>query len=151
VTLIVAVGRHFGEVAVPRLARIDPQFVVRFAEQQAPGAFDVRRGERLAVVPLDALAQCEGQLGPVFTPRPSGRQIWDHRCDGVLLYVLVEHDQVVEDPHRRASRHSIDFLVHRQAWRRVEGMHPEDAARFLCEAWRNAECSRHQRRGRERA
>src|SRR5580692_10205563 len=64
--LVVAVGRYFCEVAVPRLARIDPQLVVRFAEQQVPGAFDVRGGERLAVVPLDALAQREGQLGPVL-------------------------------------------------------------------------------------
>src|SRR5215813_4328214 len=53
---IVAVGRHLGEVTVPRLARIDPQLVVRFAEQQVPGAFDVGGGEGFAIVPLDALA-----------------------------------------------------------------------------------------------
>jgi hypothetical protein len=111
-----------------------------FAEQQVPGAFDVRGGERLAVVPIDPLAQREGQLGPVFTPRPSGRQIRHHRCDAVLLYVLVEHDEVVEDPHRRARRDGVDLLVHRQAWRRVDGMNPQNAARFLCKAWHTAEC-----------
>jgi hypothetical protein len=63
-----------------------------------------------------------------------------HRFDGVLLHVLVEHDEVVEDPHRRARRDGVDLLVHRQAWRRVDGMNREDAARFLCEARRNAEC-----------
>src|SRR6516225_5436468 len=70
--LVVAVGRHLGEVAVPRLARIDPQLVVRFAEQQVPGAFDVRGGEEVAVVPLDTLAQRERQLGPVLTQEAEG-------------------------------------------------------------------------------
>jgi hypothetical protein len=65
--------------------------------------------------------------------------------------VLIEHDEVVEDPHRRARRDGVDLLVHRQARRRVDGMHPEDATRFLCEAWHNAECGYHQRGGRERA
>src|ERR1700719_657280 len=51
--LVVAVGRYFGEVAVPRLARIDPQLVVRFAEQQddrheAPRA-RARRVERITL------------------------------------------------------------------------------------------------------
>jgi hypothetical protein len=32
--------------------------------------------------------------------------------------------------HRRARRDGVDLLVHRQARRRVDGMHPEDAAQF---------------------
>jgi hypothetical protein len=48
-----------------------------------------------------------------------------------LFYVLVEHDEVVEHAHHRARRDGIDFLVHRQAGRRVEGVHAQNAALFL--------------------
>jgi hypothetical protein len=44
---------------------------LRFAEQHVPGAFDVGGGERLAVVPFDALPQLEGEPGVVLVPRPA--------------------------------------------------------------------------------
>jgi hypothetical protein len=50
------------EVAVPGLARVEAELVLRFAGQHVPGAFDVGGGERLAVVPSDALPQLKGEL-----------------------------------------------------------------------------------------
>src|SRR5580692_8442438 len=52
-----------------------------------------------------------------------------------------------------AEHRDIDQVCPRGVFpgRRVDGMHPEDATRFLGEAWHNAECGYHQRGGRERA
>src|SRR5262249_7193920 len=52
--LMVTVGGDLFEVAVPGFARVDTQLLGRFAGDQIPGAFDIRGGERLAVVPFDA-------------------------------------------------------------------------------------------------
>src|SRR5207244_9667185 len=60
------------EVLVPGLPRIGAQLLLRSAEQQVPGAFDVIGGEGMAVVPFDALAQPERQFSAVFVPRPIG-------------------------------------------------------------------------------
>ncbi len=89
---MVAVGGHLRKVAVPRFARIETQLVGRLAGQQIPGAFDVLRGERFAVMPFNALAQQEGQRGAVLVSAPPGRQIGHDRGHTVLLGVLVEHD-----------------------------------------------------------
>ena len=60
------------QVAVPGLARVDPQLARRVLPcDQIPGAFDVGGGERLAVMPFDALAQLEGQPRAVLAPRPA--------------------------------------------------------------------------------
>src|SRR5436190_1772784 len=47
--LMVTVGDDPLEVAVPRLAGVDAQFLVRLAGQQIPSAFHVTGGERLLV------------------------------------------------------------------------------------------------------
>src|SRR5256885_902484 len=60
--LVIAADGHTVEVAVPGLPRINPQFLGASAADQVPGAFDVIGGERLAVMPLDALPQFEGQF-----------------------------------------------------------------------------------------
>ena len=70
--LIIAIGGHLLEVAIPRLTGIETKLVARFASQQVPGAFDVFGGERFAVVPRDPLAQLEGQLSALLAPRPDG-------------------------------------------------------------------------------
>src|SRR5262249_11762957 len=82
--LIVAVSGDLFEVAVPGLTRIETKFVSRLAGQQVPGAFDVLGGERLAVVPGDALAQWKSQLGSILVPRPAGGEIRHHRLQRVL-------------------------------------------------------------------
>src|SRR6516225_6114335 len=66
--LPVAVGGHLRKVIICRFPRIDPQLLRRQVHPQIPGAFDVLGGERLAVMKLDALAQLEGQLGPLLVP-----------------------------------------------------------------------------------
>jgi len=53
-----------------------------------------------------------------------------------VFCVLVEHDEVVEQSHRRARWDGIGFLVHRQARRGVEGVHAQYAAQLLRAGWR---------------
>ena len=55
----ISVGGDPFEVLVPGLAWVGAQLLLQFPEQQVPGAFDVFGGERLAVVPFDAVAQAE--------------------------------------------------------------------------------------------
>src|SRR6266436_4417773 len=97
----IAVGSDPFEVLVPGLARVGTQLLLRFAEQQVPGAFDVIGGEGMAVVPFDALAQPERQFSAVFVPRPIGGQIRDDRLQAVLRHVLLVEDEIVEDAHHR--------------------------------------------------
>ena len=130
--LVVAVGRDLLDVAIPRLARIDPELVGVDPAQPVPGAFDVGRGERLAVVPFDAAAQREGQLLAVLAPAPFGRQIGNDRCEAVLWHMLVEDDEVVEDAHHRDPGGDRQFLVDRHRGRAGEIEHLQDAAVFLC-------------------
>src|SRR5262249_36596225 len=49
-------------------------------------------------------------------------------CKLFLFYVLVEHDEVIEHRHHRPRRNRIHFLVHRQARRRVKGVHSQNTA-----------------------
>ena len=49
------------------------------------------------------------------------------------LFVLVEHDEVVEQPHRRAQRRKSDLFMQRQAGRTVEMIHLQNAALCLRE------------------
>jgi hypothetical protein len=47
--LIIAIGGHLLQIAVPGLARVEAKLFARLFGQQVPGAFDVLGGERLAV------------------------------------------------------------------------------------------------------
>ena len=116
------------QVAVPRLARIGAQFVCGGAEDQVPGAFDVRGGEGLAVMPAHSLPELKGQLGHIGIPRPFGRQIGLDRVDPVLRHVLPEENQVVEDRHHRVLGRIERLLVDRHARRAVVLKHPEHTA-----------------------
>src|SRR5262245_25397628 len=60
--LIVIIDRDILEIGVPDAARILAEIVL-LAEEAMPGTAYVFCRERFAVVPLDALAQLEGQLG----------------------------------------------------------------------------------------
>src|SRR5271169_6003619 len=99
--LRVAVGRDLFEISVPGLAWIDAKLLGWSAREQVPGAFDVLGGERLAVMPFDALTQRKGQLRAVLTPRPAGRELRNDRVRVVLLYVLIEQDEIIEHAHDR--------------------------------------------------
>jgi len=127
----VALGGHLFEVLVPGFARIEAKLLGRLTKQCIPGALHVIGGKGLAVVPFDAFAQPEAQLGLGRVPRPLARQIRHDRGEAGLRYVLIEHDEIVEEAHRRAKRRNRHFLVQRQARRAVEMIHPQRPARLL--------------------
>ena len=77
--LEIAVGGDVVDLIVPGLARVLAELLLRLAHQHVEGAFDVGRGERLAVMPFDALAQLEGQGLVVAAPGPALREIRDDR------------------------------------------------------------------------
>src|SRR6516164_7281409 len=106
--LIIAVGGDPIEVAIRGFPGIDPKLLARRIHQQIPGALDVLRRERLAVVPFDAMPQRQGQLGSFLVPRPARRQIGHDRLEAVLLDMLVEHNEVVEHPNIGPSAKTVD-------------------------------------------
>src|SRR5580704_13181253 len=63
-------GRRFRDIDPPGLAIIEAKLFFSLVGQEIEGAFDVLGGEWLAVVPLDAVAQLEGELGAVLAPCP---------------------------------------------------------------------------------
>ena len=69
--LVIAVGGHSFEVAVPGLARIDLRSLSLALPVSISQVHFTSAGERLAVVPFDALAQLEGQVASVLAPRTS--------------------------------------------------------------------------------
>src|SRR6202023_857959 len=97
--LVITVDRDLLQIAVPGLARIDAKFLDRLAGEHVPGAFDVLGGERLAVVPSHTLMQWKGQLRAILVPYPAGCELRNDSLRAVQLYVLVEQDEIVEDPH----------------------------------------------------
>ena len=68
--LQVAVGRDALDVAVPGGARVGAQLAFGLAHEKVECADDVLGGERLAVVPLHAFLQLEGQVLAVGAPAP---------------------------------------------------------------------------------
>lgn len=58
----VAFGADRFQVTVPRLARIGAQLLRSVAQDNVPCAFDIRRGEGLAVVPTDAVPKLKREL-----------------------------------------------------------------------------------------
>ena len=127
----IAVGSDLCEVLVPGLARIGAQLLLRSAEQQVPGAFDVIGGEGMPVVPFDALAQAERQFGAVLVPRPIGSQIRDDRLQAVLRHVLLVQDKVVENSHHWDLGRVGRFLEDRHAGRTVPVVDFQNATRLL--------------------
>jgi hypothetical protein len=86
-------------------------------------------------MPLDAVAQRHCQLSALFIPTPLCRQIRDDRLRAVLRHLLVEHHQIVEDPHHWPVDGERRLLEHRHAGRAVEMTRMQDAARFLRDGW----------------
>ena len=144
----IAVGRHLLDIAPPCRARVAPQLVG--ADQQVERAGHIRGRERLAVVPLHALPQLESELLAVLIPRPARGEIGHDRVEAVPGDVLVEHHQIVEQPHERHRRRDGRLLVDRRAGRRIHVLDFEHAAGFLCPAGtRRRHHKRHYARQRE--
>ena len=131
--LVVAVGRHLLQVVPPDLARILAESVRALLLQLVQRADHVLGRERLAVVPLHAVAQLEGQLGLVLVPRPAGRELRPDVVDGVELLMLVVEHEVVVDGHERHRRRDGGLLVDRGAGRAVPDIHAQRAALLLGE------------------
>ncbi len=128
---VIAVNGDLVEVTIPGFARVDPELLARLSSEHVPGAFDVGGGERLAVMPFDALAEREPQPSPIIAPRPAGREVGYDRLEAVLRYVLVEDDKIVEDRHHRPLGRKGRFLVDRQAGRAVPSRYPENPSLLL--------------------
>ena len=128
--LQVAFGRDFLEVEVPVLARILAEAVLRLAGQHLERALHVRAGERLAVVPLHAFAQLEGQRLAVRAPLPARRELRQDRLDRVLRLVLIVDHEIAEDRHRGDVDRIGRLLVDRHAGRVFAVIHAQDAAGF---------------------
>jgi len=131
--LVIAIRGDPIEVLVPGFAGIDAELLAGRAGQQITRALAVPGSEGLAVVPPDAFAQRQGQLGPLLAPCPAGGQIGHDRLEAVLRYVLVEHDEVVEHPHHRPLGEDGRFLADRHARCAVGNVHFQNAARFFGE------------------
>ena len=126
--LEVAVDSDVDDLVVPGLARVLAEFLLRLAHQHVEGAFDVGRRERLAVVPLDALAKLEAELLLVIAPGPALGEIRDDRLHGVLRHVLLVDDEVVEDRHEGNVDRIGRLLMDRGAGRTVAVIDLQDAA-----------------------
>ena len=94
-------------------------------------AFDVGSGERLAVMPFDALPKLEGEPGVVLVPRPALGKFRLDEFRPVLLLVLFEDYEIVEDAHRRRNRRDRCLLVYRHARRAVTVKEFKDPAALL--------------------
>ena len=79
-------------------------------------------------MPLDAVAQFEGQPDSVFAPRPALGQIGNDRIEAVLRHVLVVKHEVVEHRHHRDRDGVGPLLVDRHARWAVAVVNPQDAA-----------------------
>ena len=100
--LVVAVDHHLVEIVVPDLARVLAELVLPdLAGQHVESALHVIGRERLAVVPLDALVELEGELGPGPVPRPALGQVGHDRLKAVVTFGRIEHHKVVVEPHER--------------------------------------------------
>ena len=88
--LMLAAGRGLGDIDPPGLAIVEAELLFALVGQEIEGAFDVFGGERLAVVPFDAVAQFEARLRAVLAPCPARGELGDDRLHAVLRNMLIE-------------------------------------------------------------
>ena len=100
---VIAFGRDLVEIAVPRLARVEAQFLGRLAGQHVPGAFDIGGGERLSVMPFDVVAELEyvGLLVVRHRPGFGKTRLWRQRGAFVGQQTLINLSRDDCDRHRR--------------------------------------------------
>jgi hypothetical protein len=131
--LEVAVGREIIEVLEGRKPWIDAQLLWSLVHPQIVGAYDILGGERLAVMPLDAPTQLEGESHAVLAPRPPGREFGDDRLEAGVFNVLVKQRQIIEHPHHRPDGEDGGFLQGRHAGRAVRRVDLQNASGLLCQ------------------
>ena len=131
--LMVAVDRHLLQVVPPNLARVLAEAVRVLVLELVQRAGHVLGRERLAVVPLDVVAQLEAELGLVVVPCPAGCKLRQDSVRSVEPLVLVVEHQVVVDAHERRHRRDGCLLVNRGAGWVVPDVHAQRAALLLGE------------------
>ena len=137
------------DVGVPVLARVDAQLAGRVGRlaQHVERELHVLGRERLAVVPLHALAQEEDQVAVVVLPRPLLGELADHGVHALLLLERIEDHEVAEARHRRPRRRHGRGLVDGEPLRRVLALGDgEHAARLRRLRDRRRPASRNQAR-----
>jgi len=94
------------DVGVPVLARVDAELRLGLGSlaHHVEGELDVLRGEGLAVVPLDVLAEKEHKVSIAVLPRPLLRELAHEGLGALNALELVEEDEVAEARHRREAR-----------------------------------------------
>ena len=112
-----------------------------------PGALHVLGGEGLAVVPLDAFSQLEGQLGLARVPRPALAELRHDGGEAVQRLGLVEQHEIVEHRHEGLGDRDGGLLVQRGARRVVAMVDPERAALLLRRRRYDAGKQGHEHRG----
>src|SRR5262249_32416980 len=107
--------------AVPVFARVDTQLGgrVRRLAEHVEGVLDVLRGERLAVVPFDALAQEEHEIAVVVLPRPLLGQLTDDGVHALRLLQRIEEHEVAQTRHHGPRGRDGRRLVDREALRQI--------------------------------
>ena len=131
--LVIAGDGDLLQVLVPVPTGILAELVLPLFRDGVPGTLNVGAGERLAIVPLDAFAQLEGEPRAIGAPGPAFGKLGDDRVHAVPGLVLLVHDQVVVDGHERHDRRNRGFLVDRGAGRRIAMVDAKRAPGFLGE------------------
>ena len=74
---------------------------------------DVGGGERLAVMPFDAVPQLERQLLAILAPGPALGEVGHDRVDRIPLDMLIEQYEIVEHRHQHSDCGARHLLVDR--------------------------------------
>ena len=144
--LEVAVDRDLLQIVPPDRARVLAEVVGVLAGQLVPGALHVLGGEGLAVVPLDAGMQLEGELGLGRVPGPAVGEVGNDGLGRVERLLLVVDDEVVEDAHERLDGGDRGLLVDGSAGKIVAVVDAQRAALLLRHGrQRDAGCRKRQR------
>src|SRR5262249_42923415 len=93
---MVAVDGHVPKVCPPYAARVFAEIIVGLAVEPMPGALNILRGERLAVVPFDTLPKLECEAGAALIPRPALGKLGNDRIDATDRLHRVKHDEPIE-------------------------------------------------------
>jgi len=132
---MVTVDGHFPEVCPPHSARVFAEIIFGLAVEPVPGALNVLRGERLAIVPFDTLPKLECEAGAVLVPRPALGKLGNNRIDATDRLHRVKHDEPIEDGASSHHGRKTDLLQDRQARGVSADVHAKRSPVLLREGW----------------
>src|SRR5262245_62480149 len=132
---MVTVDGHFPEVCPPHSARVFAEIIFGLAVEPVPGALNVLRGKRLAIVPFDTLPKLECEAGAVLVPRPALGKLGNNRIDATDRLHRVKHDEPIEDGASSHHGRETDLLQARQARGVRADVHAMRSPVLLREGW----------------